>query len=302
MFGIIFSQANSFINFVLCLLIALSVFIFIYLKYRIKVMLVFFTVFVFGVIYTRANFYFYKVKAVEKKNNVVIGEIKNVDEIKNYNRALIKLDNNYYLLGYIKKDLEIMTGDRIELTGDLIIGQKKRNPGGFDEEKYFMTKKILYKMFPKKIVNLGRSNYFYYLLAQIKNKLANVYDLIFEPKEAGILKAMLLGDRSELDKNISELYKTAGIYHVIAISGLHVSILALILNFILRAIFNKKIASGILILFLFCYLLMTGQSISTMRAFIMFSLFLIANLVYRENDLLTSLGFSGIIILDSHNF
>ncbi len=297
MLGIIFSQANGFLNFILYVFISLSALIFIYLKHGIKVMLIFFVVFILGLMHGNISLFLHKEEIDAGKNKNICGEIKNITEVKNYNRALVKLENNFYLLAYIKKDYEINPGDKINLTGNLISAQKKRNPGGFDEEKYFLMKKILYKMFPKKINNLGRKNYFYYYLAQIKNKLASVYDFVFDEKEAGILKAMLLGDKSDLDENISELYKTTGIYHVLAISGLHVSIVAVILNFILRFFLDKKTASGILILFLFFYLLMTGESISMMRAFIMFDLFLIANLFYRESDLLTSLGFAGIIIL-----
>jgi len=246
---------------------------------------------------------------LDLKNIKLIGVIKSMTPVKNYKRVIIKAnyfeDNKYKyktklkIQAYLsdKKKQVANIGEEVILKGELILPENLRNPGGFDEKKYYMTNNIAYKIFPDEIINLEQKEYLNFWLDKFKNKLAGVYEIIFSEREAGIIKSMLLGDKSDLDKYTSDLYKSAGIYHILAISGLHISIIALLISFLLRLILDKKIASVIIIISLILYCMMVGNNISTLRAVIMSSIIIFGDLIYRERDLLSSLAFGFLCLL-----
>ncbi len=291
MLGIIFSQAN----YLFCIVIFFALF-YIYFKHGIKTMLIFFTIFSCGLLRVQFS---QNVLDLPSKNITIEGVVKNIAALKNYNRAMVKvnyLGKKFNVQAYFS-DNNIFVGDKIILKGKFILPQPRRNPGGFNEKNYFRTKSIAYKIFPVSVKNCGQQNYFIYTLEKFKNNLGNVYDIIFQSKEAGILKAMIIGEKSEIDDYTSQLYKSAGIYHILAISGLHISIIALLVNYLLKFIFGKRNSCILCILILCLYCLMTGANVSTVRAVIMATVIIVGQLIYRESDLLTSLSFCSLLLM-----
>ena len=276
--GIIFSQSKNFLFSIGIIFFAL---IFIYRRYNLKAMFLFFIIFFCGIGYTK----FFNQPLPDDildKNIKIIGVVKNLTAINNYHRAIVKTieiesdfdfstNKRFNIQVYFsdKKNQFVNVGEKVILLGKLNLPNKKRNPGGFDEENYFRTHKISYKIFPTKIINGQIENYLLYCLEQFKTNLNNVYEIIFNSKEAAIIKSMITGDKSDLDDYTSQLYKTAGIYHILAISGLHISIIALLLNYILKFILDSKVSGIISILLLILYCIMAGASVSTIRAVIM---------------------------------
>jgi DNA internalization-related competence protein ComEC/Rec2 len=304
--GIVLSQLT---NFIFAVGIIFSALIFIYYKYGIKSMLLFFVIFFCGVGRTQFSKTLLPDEFINK-NIIVTGIVKNVGPIRNYHRAIVKtlnfetgdgnsIEKSFNIQVYFSDDKEQLAnmGEKITMSGKLLLPSKKRNPGGFDEENYFRTHLLFYKMFPNKIENGQIENHLLYHLEQFRNNLGDVYDTIFQSKEASIIKSMIIGDKSDLDDYTSELYKTAGIYHILAISGLHISIVALAFNFLLRFLCSQKTSGFISILLLILYCIMTGSSVSTVRAVIMASIIIIGDIIYRERDLITSLSFAALILL-----
>lgn len=304
--GIFFSQSD---NFVLSMSITFLALFFIFFNYRIKTMLFFFVIFICGL--ERAKFSCLTLpEDIISKNATLTGVVQNITAVKNYHRAKVKVihtENNSGFASNIKFNMQVYlsddkeqianAGEKIILTGKLILPQQKRNPGGYDEINYFRSHALSYKIFPSKIKSCGFENYLLFYLEQFKNNLAGVYEIVFQPKEASILKSMITGDKSELDDYTSQLYKSAGIYHILAISGLHISIIALLINFLLKFVFNYQTSAFISLLLLYLYCIMTGASISTVRAVIMASVIIVGNLIYREHDLITSLSFAGLLLM-----
>lgn len=304
--GIIFSQST---NFLLGMGIIFCALIYIFHCYNLKVMLIFFTIFFCGLAYV--NFFNCALPDEILTSNVkVTGIVKNLTAVNNYHRAIVKtieiensagiqIKKSFNIQAYLsdKKNQIANVGEKIILTGKLNPPSKRRNPGGFDEENYFHTHLIHYKIFPNKIINGQIENHLLFHLAQLKNNLNSVYETIFKSREAAIIKSMITGDKSDLDDYTSQLYKIAGIYHILAISGLHISILALLLNRMLKFVFNWPVAGVISILLLSLYCIMTGSNISTVRATIMASVIIIGDIFYRERDLITSLSFAGFCLL-----
>jgi competence protein ComEC len=109
---------------------------------------------------------------------------------------------------------------------------------------------------------------------------------------------MLLGEKGTLDKDIKSLYQQNGIIHILAISGLHLSVIGMGLYRLLRKIRCPVTASILLsISVMYCYGTMTGMGSSMTRAYVMFVLHLCATLAGRTYDIYTALIIAALSIL-----
>ena len=173
------------------------------------------------------------------------------------------------------------------------------NPGQFNELLYYKSLHIDYKLFSKKIsVLCDTRSYYYDLLHSIRSHIKNIYQKFLSEEDAGIMSAMLLGEKSELPKEAKELYQKNGISHILAISGLHISMIGLFLYKLLKKIYiPNETAVPVTIFILISYGILTDFSISTNRAVIMLILSLCSILFGRTYDFLTAICLSGSIIL-----
>lgn len=134
-----------------------------------------------------------------------------------------------------------------------------------------------------------------YLPALWRRMLLERINAIFPERTAGFACALLLGDRSGIDYELNTAFKVSGISHVIAVSGLHVSILFGLLYTVTA---KKKMISGILgIPILAVFAAIVGFTPSITRACIMQSLMLVATMTNREYDPPTALAFAVLVML-----
>ncbi|MFR0847912.1 MAG: ComEC/Rec2 family competence protein [Eubacterium sp.] len=111
---------------------------------------------------------------------------------------------------------------------------------------------------------------------------------------AGVLWAMLLAEKSGLDDTVKELYTKGGIGHILAISGLHISLIGAGLFFFFRKYIMPMRAAAVLVIFLLLlYGQLTGFSISTARAVTMMILMLTARILGERYDTLNALACCG---------
>ncbi len=218
-------------------------------------------------------------------------------------KVAIKIkDKEYFLenlLVYLDGKVALEPGNRIFLKGALREFSIPTNPGQFNQQAYYKEKGIYYQFQAEEIKVIdkkcawGRKS-----LYHIRDRIASVYESTLPEKECGIITAMILGDKSVLDMDIKKLYQVSGIGHILAISGLHVTILGMALYRLLQNIgVPVKIRVVVCVLLLLCYGRMTNFSISTSRAVIMMILFLVAQWIGRSYDAGSALAFSGIVIL-----
>jgi len=194
---------------------------------------------------------------------------------------------------------EYQAGNKITVTGSIYKFSQNTNPGGFNEHLYYKIQNISYKVYSEKI-SLTDSGYskFRKILYEIKNRLINAYMQIIPEKEAGILTAMVLGEKYLLDEDIKNLYQDNGISHILAISGLHISIVGAAIYHILKKLKLGLYVSTVLSLaFVYCYGILTNFSVSTNRAVVMYTVMLVANLLGKTFDLLSALSLSAFIVL-----
>ena len=116
---------------------------------------------------------------------------------------------------------------------------------------------------------------------------------------AGFMKALVLGDKSELDKELRSAFSRTGLIHILAVSGLHVGILYLILHSIFDVLFGrlKMIKALLIVLSLITYAWLTGFAASVSRSVIMFSCMAIGLAISRKGHVLNSMCFSAFLVL-----
>ncbi len=194
---------------------------------------------------------------------------------------------------------ELIPGDVIFCKGVLCDFEKARNPGNFDSYEYYQTLNIDKYVWTEQ-VEIWKKNENLWIrgIFAFKKMLKDSYRKIGTGADAGIYASIVLGDKSMLDADIRMLYQINGIAHILAISGLHVSILGMGLYQTLR-----KCCVPFLPCFLICSLLivsygiMTGNSISSIRAISMFLLAVFANVLGRTYDILSALAFSASLLI-----
>jgi competence protein ComEC len=112
------------------------------------------------------------------------------------------------------------------------------------------------------------------------------------------MAAMLLGERSGVDAELKELYRRSGIAHILAISGMHVSLIgAAVLAILLRLGLSRRTAAVVSIILMFFYGLLTGFAPATLRAVWMLTAVNLSGVFRRTADLPTSAGLSMFLIL-----
>ena len=190
-------------------------------------------------------------------------------------------------------------GNQIRIQGKLKKLLPAQNPGQFDERSYYREQNIFYKIEEQNSFCISNTkNSLKVSLFSFKQHVKKIYQKYLNPKDAGVVTAMLLGDRSALDSEIKELYQQNGIGHILAISGLHISILSMALYRLFQKLcLPRPIPFCLIVFFLFLYGIMTGFSVSTSRAIIMMCMFLLAKEIGRSYDTITALAFSAMIIL-----
>ncbi len=195
---------------------------------------------------------------------------------------------------------DVEQGDEVMIRGTAAMLGFATNPGGFSELYYYRARGYDCKIFADSVENLGvsRKNTEYYM-GKLREKVNNVYDNVFPVRYAGIVKAIVTGDKNLIDDTIGDIFRLSGIFHLMAISGLHVSILTLLLYQLLNGLLhiNRKGASLITVLFLLFYMAFTGSSVSTVRAVIMGSVILLGRLIDRDGDDLNSISLAAILLL-----
>lgn len=200
---------------------------------------------------------------------------------------------------YMAEESNVPIGCMVAVEGKLQEFMHASNPGEFDSREYYQILKLDYKL--KDAVILKQSeqyNKLQEICYQIKEFLAEVLEQNFDGSDAGIMKAVLLGDKSSLEDEIKELYKRSGILHIMAISGLHISMLGMGLYRGLKYLRIPDMAAAALCTAtMWCYGSMTGMSVSACRAIFMFGMKMGAEMTGRTYDMLTALSLSAVLIL-----
>lgn len=195
---------------------------------------------------------------------------------------------------YVEANVELEASQ-----GMLPVPAAAANPGQFDLRQYYKSLGYLYYIEEPEVISVsGGKNRIVYRLDSLKTSLKAVYRKCCTATDAGVYAAMVTGDRSDMDSTISELFSAAGIGHILAISGLHISLIGMGLYKLLRRIGflcpMSAIVSGI---FVVLFGVMTGNSVSATRAIVMFVCAVNAQVLGRRYDILSAVSLSAIILI-----
>ncbi len=194
---------------------------------------------------------------------------------------------------------EIKYGQHVFVYGKGSLFEEAPNPGGFDAKAYYFSLGITGAIQGKTIritdFSYHRLNQ---ALFQAKSKLLNSYATYLGEEGAGVISSMLLGERALLSDETQELYRHGGISHILAISGLHVSLIGMALYEMLRkTVLGRNGAIPVACAGVLLYGTFVEAGTSTKRAVIMFLLLLLATVLGRAYDTLSAMSVSVIVIL-----
>ena len=220
---------------------------------------------------------------------LVRGKILDIEKRNEGIRAIVHAESTR-MIAYINDEKEYYPDDLVEIQGKLEEIEGRTNPGAFDMESYWRGRGVTCRIKVSSIDVLKNSYSIRKALYIFREKLAKEIDHIYQTEDASVIKTMLLGDSSDLATGTRMLYQRSGIAHILAISGLHVALIAGFIKKVLKKLrVHRKAASLVLIPILICYGFMTGFSSATLRAVIMISLMEAAFLVGRYPDMPTSM-------------
>lgn len=205
-------------------------------------------------------------------------------------------------------------GDRIALTGEIRPFRSFRNPGGFDYTRHMAWQDIWgsVSISAAKIKNLSSSpRYFQARLDTIREQLRSLIRRASDGDAEAVLAALVIGDREGITPALRTAFSRAGVSHVLAISGLHVGVVAAaafgffnwLLSFwrpLLMRAWTRKGAALAAVFPVVFYGVIAGMSPSTQRAVVMVVVFLLTFLIEREQDLFNTIALAALLILILH--
>ena len=206
----------------------------------------------------------------------------------------------------------VKIGNIIKVRGKLRQFEEAANKGNFDSRKYYLSLGF-YGKIEAGTIEIINSDY-----SGIRQELHELRMEIIERLEKlcsdnngifsiinnknGIIGAIILGDKTDLDSDIKELYSVSGIAHILAISGLHISFIGMAIYRLLRRRFRFLFSAAVSIPVVLSFGIMSGFGISTIRAIIMFILKIIGEVLGRKYDAITAISLAGLVLLAQNPF
>ena len=193
-------------------------------------------------------------------------------------------------------------------------------PGSFNYKRYLANQSIMVKGFiqsPLDIMKVqiiapvdlaSRLAALQYIPERIRHTIASFLDQTLTQPSRGLYKAILIGDRSDVAPQVLENFTSAGCIHILAISGMHMGLLALITIAILNWLLKRstwlllhipvlKVAVGIAFIPLLFYALIAGFNIPVLRSLLMTTVFILAILFDRPKNLINHIILAAFFIL-----
>lgn len=229
--------------------------------------------------------------------SVLISSQKTISQINEMQEIFGK---NASALCYLQEDEALpRAGSYVRVFGEVSPFLQATNPGEFDAAAYYRRKDCLFALRKTKITaqtkTYGRLEEF---LSQLRYESEVLFRKLLGEKNGATASAMVLGRKKGMDSEVKALYQGAGISHLLAISGLHLSLIGAGLFGLLKKVrLPVALSAGISTWILIVYAQLTGMGISTRRALVMFLLFLAAGLLKRTPDLPTSLAVAALLLL-----
>lgn len=212
-------------------------------------------------------------------------------------------ERTYKLKAYIQATDSLHIGDRISCTSRWNTPHNFTPSPHFDYALYLKrhgyaatTFISLPAIVPEASTSVPLSLYPFLLRDKILSILVPSHATDDENQAAALVAAMVLGDKSQLAPSTKQDYSAAGASHVLALSGLHISILLSILNILLNNV-GIKTHMAMQLLFVWAFAFLVGMPVSILRVAIMFTLLIVSKAIGRTNYSLNTLFVAAFAIL-----
>ena len=244
----------------------------------------------------------YETSFENEKTYELIGVVTSSEkkEKEYYDQYKIKLDNKELYIKLDKKEKELEYGDKVKIKGIYEKPSKAQNYGGFDYQNYLKSIGIIGVIDVEKIEVLekNKGNFIVKNINDLSKKIKEKTELLFkDEEEQGLIQGLILGDKTNVSEEIQENFEITNLSHILAVSGMHITYLIIGMQIVFQKLAGKKITNIMMIVFLIIYMILAGSSPSVVRTVIMGILTIFSKLVYRKNDILTSIAISLFIIL-----
>jgi len=203
-------------------------------------------------------------------------------------------------------------GDRVRFISKLYLPRPATNPGGFDYRRFLALHGLWVTAYANDFSELvcmeeGKGNVFFSIVERGREKIRDFLDREAPEKSRGIIKALVLGERGDISREVNDQFIISGVNHILSISGLHVALVAafffgatrwtlkLFPSLLLRLDLQKTSALVAVFPVIF-YTFIAGLGVAAVRATIMTLSFLFALLLEREKDLYDALFFAAFLI------
>ncbi|MDO9574965.1 MAG: DNA internalization-related competence protein ComEC/Rec2 [bacterium] len=269
---------------------------------------------IFGFLYYEGRTRIYPKNHIRHLNGIereltIIGDILSLPDTREEKtyveveaRSLVLPSDTIPVCGRIRVSLggDVEYGERLILYGRLDPPPPARNPGGFDYREWLARQNIYNTMSPDSVIKVGENfgNRFILLAAGIRSYIETTIDRNIGGDKGAFLKGITIGERGMISEEVQEVFRNTGVVHILAVSGLHVGILAAMLFLVIRLfrlpnLVNIIITSACLIVYAF----MIDLRPSVVRATIMSIFLMITLLTERDTDILNTLCVTAFAIL-----
>ena len=243
---------------------------------------------------------------LENDSQIDIGRVKRTDLNGAYSHYDVRLYNlpskPTCRLTVASSDAHLEIGDEIAFNARLSTPVNDSIPDASDYVTYLRRQGISLTAFSSGgIVVVKKRPTLRTYAERARNRIRSaIFGTNLNPSTIEFLTAVLLGDDSLLDDSVRATFSSTGLAHVLALSGLHVGIIALILSFLLYPlrIFGHRLTSAlIIIILLWVYAFVTGLPASVVRAVIMATCLIVGRILQRHRSAFNSLLFAALILL-----
>lgn len=214
-----------------------------------------------------------------------------------------------HILTYFAKDSTTTLPDEgsiILFSGTVQEISPPQNPGAFDYQKYIATNNVYHQLYLNPVSWLILENPKGFSIKRTAYRISQRFISILDQnglkgQEFAVASALILGQNDMLDNETRQAYSGSGVTHILSVSGLHVGVIFIVINFLLG--FMKKkggqlyLKTGIILLTIWAYALLTGMSPPVMRSAAMFTFISLGNASKRYVHIINSLSVSALFLL-----
>ena len=242
---------------------------------------------------------------LSSENITLLGTVCRKEQTSYGTKITVNLLGQRHIRVTVLSDDEPALGTIVRIKGSPKAPEVQRNPGCFDEASYFKSLSIVSEIKDAEIEASGiKASFFkraYYqileILYRLKYRMQDVFTAALPGEEGALLAALCIGTKNLLDTEVKEMFQSAGISHILAVSGLHISIAGAFIYKLLKRLQCKVTTSAVLsLIFVFFYSVTISDSVSARRALLMYAVIMISKIIGDGCDIITSLSLVCIIL------